>query len=267
MGTVTSRDGTQIAFDQSGDGPPLVIVGAALSDRSDTRKLADLLSDRFTVFNYDRRGRGESGDTQPYAVEREFEDLAAVIEAAGGSADVFGSSSGAVLALRAAAAGVNVRKLVVFEPPFRVDDSTSPLPADYEARLAEFLASDRRGDAVKLFMSKAVGVPGPLLLVMRLIPGMWRKMTAVAHTLPYDHAVVGDTLAGRPLSPSEWATVLAPTLVIDGEKSPPVFRNAVEALVGVLPDATRLTLVKQHHGAVEMAPKVVAAAVGDYLAA
>ena len=185
MPTVISPDGTPIAYEQTGSGPAVILVGSALADRSDTRKLAALLAAQFTVINYDRRGRGDSGDTQPYAVEREIEDLDALIRAAGRAASVFGSSSGAVLALRAAAAGLPIERLALFEPPFRLDLDDGALSADYEARLADLLAAGRRGDAVSLFMSRAVGVPRAGLLFMRLWPGLWAKLTAMAPTLLY----------------------------------------------------------------------------------
>jgi hypothetical protein len=264
METVTSRDGTRIAYERLGAGSPVIIVGAALSDRTDTRRLAGLLADRAAVVNYDRRGRGDSGDTLPYTVEREIEDLAALIDAVGGSASLFGSSSGAVLALRAAAAGLPIRRLAVFEPPFRVDASSPPLPADYEERLAALIAAGRHGDAVRLFMTHAVGVPGPFLLLMRLWPGLWSKLTAMAPTLLYDQAVVGDTLAGRPLSAAEWSGVSVPTLVLDGGKSPPVFRSASSSLASILPDATYRTLPGQNHGAVEASPKAIAEVLAEW---
>ena len=267
MKTATSRDGTTIAYDQTGQGPAVIIVASALADRSGTRKLAALLSEAFTVINYDRRGRGDSGDTQPYAVKREIEDIDALITATGGSAFVFGSSSGAVLALRAAAAGLDIAKLALFEPPFRIDDTAPELPADYEARLTALIAADRRSDAVKLFFSKAVGVPAPLLLLMRFIPGLWSKSMAHAHTLLYDQAVMGDTLAGKPLVAADWAAVRAETIVMDGSKSEAWLRNPVRALVDVLPNATRVTLQDQHHGAVEMAPKAVAAPLIEFFGA
>lgn len=152
----------------------------------------------FTVINYDRRGRGDSGDTGPYAVEREVEDLDALIQAAGGSASVFGSSSGAVLALRAAASGLNITRLAVYEPPFPVDGD--PLPAGFQVQLEQLLAAGRRGGAVKHFMRTDMGVPAVILIFLRLLPGTWGKLTAMAHTLPYEYAVMGDTLAGRPLA-------------------------------------------------------------------
>jgi pimeloyl-ACP methyl ester carboxylesterase len=265
MATVTSRDGTAIAYERSGQGPTVILVAAALSDRSDTRKLAALLAADFTVINYDRRGRGGSGDTQPYAVEREIEDLEALIDASDGStAHVFGSSSGAVLALRAAAAGLAIDKLALFEPPFMLDAGDTSLPADYEARLTEMLRAGRRSDAVKYFMTKAVGVPGPFLLLMRVYPGLWSKMTAMAHTLLYDQAVMGDTVAGLPLRASDWASVRAETLVMDGERSAEHFRIAVKSLVDVLPSARQRTLAGQNHGVVEAAPKAIAPVLREF---
>lgn len=263
--TVTSRDGTTIAYEATGSGPALILVGAALSDRADTRKLAALLTGRYTVYNYDRRGRGGSGDTAPYAVDREIEDLEAVIRAAGGSAAVFGSSSGAVLALRAAAAGLPITKLAIFEPPFRVDGAGKPLPSDLDERINGFLAAGRRSDAVSYFMRTAVGVPGPMLLFMRVWPGLWSKLTGMAHTLPYDQAIMGETLSGRPLSPTTWSTVSAPTLVLDGARSDATFRSAAAATAEVVPNARLQTLDGLNHGAVEMNPMAIAAAVADFL--
>ncbi|MEO8425181.1 MAG: alpha/beta hydrolase, partial [Actinomycetota bacterium] len=156
MNTVTSKDGTTIAFDRYGEGPAIVPVGGAFQHRAidpSTAHLAELLAPQFTVYHYDRRGRGGSGDTAPYAVEREIEDIDALIQEAGGSAFAFGMSSGAVLALEAAAHGLAITKLALYEPPFFVDDSRPPLPADYLERLTDLLANDRRGDAVELFMT------------------------------------------------------------------------------------------------------------------
>ena len=260
---VSSRDGTVIAFDRSGRGPAVVVVASALSDRSDAAKLAGRLSERFTVINYDRRGRGRSGDTKPYAVEREIEDLAALIEAAGGSASVFGSSSGAVLALRAAASGVPMRSLAVFEPPFRVEPSGA-LPEDFAHALEGLVSSGRRGKAVSLFMSREVGVPRPFLLLMRLMPGLWRKLEAMAHTLPYDYAVMGRTTAGQPLDREEWAAVTLPTLVINGGKSPARMRNAAVALADVLPHSRLHTLENQRHSAVVTASKPLVDVLTDF---
>ena len=161
MEQVTSKDGTKIALDRSGEGPPIILVGGAMNTRSfgPNGSLAPLLAERFTVINYDRRGRGDSGDTQPWAVEREIEDIDALIEAAGGSAFVYGISSGAALALEAASRGLAIEKLALYEAPFIVDDSRSPLADDYLARLEGLVASGRRSDAIRLFMREGVGLP------------------------------------------------------------------------------------------------------------
>lgn len=261
---VTSKDGTNIAFEQSGSGPAVVLVASSLADRSDTKRLAALLAPHFTVVNYDRRGRGASGDTAPYAVEREVEDLEALIADAGGSACVFGSSSGAVLALEAAASGVNVNKLAVFEPPFVVDDSGPPQSPEFESRIKQLLAADRRSDAVKFYMSEGIGVPGFVLTFMRLMPGVWSKLKSMAHTIPYDITIMGDTRSGKPLDAAKWSAAKVPTLVMDGGKSGPAQRNAMRALVDVLPNAEYRTIEGQGHAAPVMAPKKVAPLLIDF---
>lgn len=250
MNTLTSKDGTRIAYDQRGSGPPLVLVDGAMCSRKfgPSPSLAPLLAPHFTVFNYDRRGRGDSGDTQPYSVEREIEDLAALVEAAGGSAFVYGSSSGAALAMRAAASGVHARKLVLHEPPYALDDSASPLLPSYRGRITELLADDRRGDAVALFM-KVVGVPGFGVFMMRLMPNVWPKLKAAAHTLPYDFAQLGDT-PGKPLSRElldVMRAVKAPTTMVLGGKSPDWMRNAVETVASAIPGAKLATVPGQNH--------------------
>src|SRR6266508_3880536 len=161
MGAAFSKDGTKITYDKTGQGPALILVAGAFQDRLAMGAYAEPLSKHFTVYNYDRRGRGESGDTQPYAVEREIEDIDGLIEEAGGSARVCGISSGAVLALDAAAAGLSIEKLALYEAPFIVDDSRPPQAEDYVPQLNGFLASGKRGDAVRSFM-REVGLPGIL---------------------------------------------------------------------------------------------------------
>jgi pimeloyl-ACP methyl ester carboxylesterase len=155
-------------------------------------KLAPLLASHFSVFMYDRRGRGSSGDTKPYATERELEDIDALIKEAGGSAFVLGLSSGAALALEAAASGLNITKLAVYEPPFMIDDGGHHARADHQTQLKRFIAAGRRSEAVTYFMRKMVGIPAMFVALMRLMPGVWSKLKAVAHTLPYDAAVMGD---------------------------------------------------------------------------
>lgn len=257
----TSKDGTAIAFDRCGEGPPVILVDGALCSRSfgPMPKLAPLLAQHFTVFTYDRRGRNESDDTAPYAVEREVEDLEALIKEAGGSASVVGLSSGAALALTAAASGLNIRKLALYEPPFMVEDGGHRPPADHQAQLDRMISAGRRGDAVTFFMTKMVGAPAIFAIIMRLMPG-WSKLKAVAHTLPYDAAIMGDfSLPAR-----RAASVSVPTLVIGGGKSPSALRHAVRAVANAIPNAQRCTLEGQTHN---VAPKVLTPVLVEFLAA
>jgi pimeloyl-ACP methyl ester carboxylesterase len=248
MKTAISKDGTSIAYDELGEGPPLILVGGALNTRSfgPNGSLAPLLAERFTVINYDRRGRGASGDTRPWTVEREVEDIDALIEAAGGSAYVYGISSGAALALEAANRGLAIEKLALYEAPFIVDDSRPPLADDYLVRLQGFVDSDRPGDAVRLFIREGVGLPAVVVALMRFMPA-WSKLKAVAHTLPYDAAIVYDYQKGRPLPPEQWSSATMPTLVSAGGKSPDGMRNAMRELADVLPNAKYHTLEGQTH--------------------
>jgi pimeloyl-ACP methyl ester carboxylesterase len=262
--TVRSKDGTTIAYDRTGGGPPLILVDGALCYRASgpSTPLAALLAPHFSVYTYDRRGRGESGDTAPYAVEREIEDLHALVEEAGGSASAVGFSSGAVLALQAASRGVAIEKLALYEPPFIVDDSRDPLPADYVQQLDTLLAADRRGAVLKLFM-RQVGVPAVLIGLMPLMPA-WSKIKPIAHTLKYDAAVMGDTQSGRPLRTERWGTATMPTRVLVGGKSPVWMQNGTHALADGLPNARREVLDGQTH---MVKPKVVAPRLVEFLAA
>ena len=239
MQTVISKDGSRIAYDRYGSGPVVILVGGALGYRKFKRmeELAKLLAARCTVINYDRRGRGDSTEVKPFALEREIEDLAALIEAEGGSASLWGWSSGGALALRAASAAIGVERLSVFEVPFMVTpDAKRPTP-DYGERLDELVAAGDRSGAVKHFMRNAVGVPAPFVALMRLTP-MWRGLKATAHTLPYDWAALGrHTMYGAPLDAEEWASVTVPTLVAYGAKSPAVLQQGSRALAEVLPNA------------------------------
>ncbi|MFE7755913.1 alpha/beta fold hydrolase [Streptomyces sp. NPDC057418] len=262
---VRSDDGTTIAFEQSGRGPAVVLVSSALADRSDTRKLAGILAGHFTVINYDRRGRGASSDGAAYAVEREVQDIAALIAHAGGSASLFGSSSGAVLALRAAAAGLGVDRLVLHEPPFSVTPEAFGPPVGFAGHIDALLAEDRRGEAVKAFMVQAQNMPALMAGSMRLMPRVWRTLTGMAHTLPYDLAVMGDTQQGRPLERRPWCAVKAPVLVLTGSRSPQGFERAARALTEVLPDARHRRLKGLNHGAVVMAPKKIAPEIIGFL--
>jgi len=248
MRTVISKDGTPIAFDQSGQGPALILVAPATATRLTQATLATHLAPHFTVFAYDRRGRGDSSDTAPYAVEREVEDLEVLINEAGGSAFVFGHSSGAVLALEAARLlPGKIEKLAIYEPPFIIDDSRPPVPRDYVSHLNELIAAGRRGEAVEYYMSDALLVPAEMLAQMRNMP-MWPQIEAVAHTIPYDGTIMGDTMSGNPATLRKWASVTVPTLVMVGGASPAFFHNGTQALVGLLPNAVYRTLAGQDHG-------------------
>jgi pimeloyl-ACP methyl ester carboxylesterase len=246
VNTVHSKDGTAIAFDRIGRGSPLILVDGALCSRTmgPCGPLASLLAAHFTVVTYDRRGRGDSGDKAPYAVEREIEDLQALVDEAGGAVAVWGVSSGAVLALEAASRLMGVTKLALYEAPFIVDASRPTTEADWP-RIVEAVAAGRRGDAVKFFL-KSVGLPGIVVALMPLMPA-WSKLKAVAHTLPYDGALVQENQRGRPLPASRWASVTIPTLVMDGGNSPQWMRHANRALANVLPNAMYRTVEGQTH--------------------
>jgi pimeloyl-ACP methyl ester carboxylesterase len=247
VGKVFSKDGTAIAFDRIGNGPPVILIDGALCYRGmgQSGQLAVLLAQHFTVFTYDRRGRGGSGDTAPYAVEREVEDIATLLSEAGGAAFVWGMSSGAVLALEAANRLTGIKKLALYEAPFIVDD-TRPTTEDDWDRISAAVAADRRSDAVKLFL-KSVGVPGFARALMLLMIPMWSKLKAVAHTLPYDGAIVRDNQRGKPLPASRWASVTIPALVMDGGNSPAWMLHANRSLASVLPNAQYRTLKEQTH--------------------
>ena len=241
METVVSKDGTRIAFDRVGAGAPVVLVSGGSTDRSANASLAELLSAHLTVLNYDRRGRGDSGDTPPYAVEREIEDVAAVIEAAGGSAFLYGTSSGAALALEAAAGGLAVTKLALWEPPFVLDERMRP-PADQVERYDEMIAEGRRGDAVEYFMMKVVGMPPEFVAQARAQP-FWGAQEALAHTLAYDARIMGDYSV--PVGRAANATI--PTLVVAGGGDMPWMVESARVLADALPNGEARVLEGQGH--------------------
>jgi pimeloyl-ACP methyl ester carboxylesterase len=244
----TSKDGTRIAFDRSGDGPPIVLVGGALSDRAAAAELAGRLAPHLTAIAFDRRGRGGSGDTAPYAVDREVEDIESLILAVGGPAFLLGHSSGAVLALETARTHPElIARLALYEPPFIVDDSRSLLPGDYVTHLEDLVSQGRRGDAVAFLMTRGVGVPAEIVAGMQEQP-FWSAFEAMAHTLAYDGTIMGDTMGGSPAPLQRWASVRAPALLMDGGASPDWQRHAVRALAQILPDARHVTLEGQSHG-------------------
>ena len=247
MSAAVSTDGTRIGYTRVGSGPPVVLVDGALCHRAfgPLTAVAKELAAAFSVYTYDRRGRGESGSTPPFAPAREIEDLEAVIREAGGSACVCGVSSGAALALDAAARGVPIERLALYEPPFIVDDTRPPI-TDADARqMRQHIDDGEHGAAVAHFM-RMVGVPRMGIMMMRLMP-MWSKLKAVAPTLPHDLAITVPRQAGRPLSSSQWASVTAPTVVIAGGKSPAWMRNGNAALAEVIPGAAHQVLPGQTH--------------------
>ena len=205
-------------------------------------KLAPLLARHFTVYAYDRRGRGQSGDTPPYSPAREVEDLAALIQEAGGSASLLGLSSGGALSLEAAASGLPIRKVVAYEPPY-VDDTGERGGAAHEGQLARLLAAGNRGGAVKYFMKDMVGAPAPMVLMMRLMPWVWRKLEAVAHTLPYDARIMTQFRIPR----ARFASVPVPVLMMNGAKTDPRLREAARTVASVVPGAQYRELEGQTH--------------------
>ncbi|WP_206185115.1 alpha/beta fold hydrolase, partial [Thermoactinospora rubra] len=218
----------------------MIIVDGATAHRAVNplnAEVAQLLGEEFRVYAYDRRGRGDSGDTAPYAVQREVEDLAALIAHAGAPAMVFGWSSGAVLALEAAAAGLPITHLALFEPPCVIDDTRPPLPADYVRRLEARLAEGRPGEAAELFLTAAVGLPADLVAGIRQSPA-WADLEAIAHTLAYDGRLVAATMTGTPLPTGRWDSVTVPVLILYGQGTMPWLITGVRALAGLLPTAT-----------------------------
>jgi len=260
--STTSKDGTIIAYEQLGSGPLVILVPGAMTDRGGTARLAKQLSHHFTVINYDRRGRGKSGDTQPYSAAREVEDIKALIDSGGGSAFVFGWSSGAVLALDAASQlGPSVKKLYLYEPPFIVDDSRPPMPSNLPAEISRLVAQGQRDDAVKLFYTRGMGIPALGVTLMRFLMPGWSKMTGMAHTVPYDLAILDGTQAGKPLPADRWPGIVAPTLVAVGGKSEPFFHSGAKASAHVIPNALYRSLDGLDHGAVLLASKAIATSV------
>ena len=245
MSKVTSKDGTEIAYEKMGQGPELILVDGALTFRSfgPMPELAKLLAANFTVTIYDRRGRGESGDVKPYALEREVEDLNALIDAAGGSAYVYGISSGACLALESAIRlGRKISKLAMYEPPYDSSDDGRQAWKDYRTQLAILLSEDRRGDAVVLFM-QFVGTPNAQIEGMRHAP-VWPMFEAVAPTLVYDAAAVG---LDRQAPVEQAARIAVPALVMNGQLGYPFMLATAKALAKAIPHARLLTLQGQRH--------------------
>jgi alpha-beta hydrolase superfamily lysophospholipase len=249
MSQVTSTDGTPIAYDRQGSGAAVILVGGAFTDRSENAPLAAELAAHFTVYNYDRRGRGQSGDTLPYALERELEDLAALIEVAGGRAHLYGISSGGALALEATAAGLAVDELAVYEVPYSLAEDAPTQQREYLQRLEALLAEGRRGDAAAFFM-RTLGAPEEAIARARSSP-VWPGLEALAHTLVYDAACMGN---GQPPT-ARLATITRPTLVAVGGGSPEsfvggggdFFAQAAEVIAASIPHAQHQVIPGQTH--------------------
>ncbi len=233
--TVTAKDGTSIAYLKTGSGPCVVLVGGAFCDRGFAGDLTGYLAKDFTVVNYDRRGRGDSSDTSPYSIQREIDDLAAVVSATGGSAFAFGVSSGAILLLHAAHADLPLTKLALVEPPF------VPGMTNYADTYTQLCAEGRNGDAVEVFMTKVVGQPAAAVEQARQAP-MWPALEAMAPTLAYDATITGDGTI-----PASFSTITTPTLAIDSDASPDWLRNATQAVAATLPNSDHVTLPGQFH--------------------
>jgi pimeloyl-ACP methyl ester carboxylesterase len=264
MHTVTSADGTQIAYDRYGDGPALILVSGALGYRKfkNFEQIATALSEHCTVINYDRRGRGDSGDAGPLSVQHEVDDLAALIDAVGGRASLWGWSSGGAVALRAAAADIGVEKLLVYETPFKTDPSAKYPTDDYGARLEQLVAAGDRKRAAKHFLRNGCGIPAPFAAVMSTLP-MFKQFAANGHTLMFDYAALGDhNMHGSPLCAEEWASVTCPTLVAYGAKTVSGLKHASQALAKVLPNATLRELPGQNHN---VSPSVITPLLAEFV--
>lgn len=262
--TLISQDGTTIAYEVAGSGPALILVNTTAEDRTALAGLAEALAEDFTVVRYDRRGRGGSGDPQPYDPAREIDDLDALIDVVGGSAALVSGSAGAVLALDAATAlGPKAVGLHLYEPPFIVDDSRPPVPADYVAHQDALVAAGRREEAVEYFFTRALLIPADWLEGFKQDP-TWDAQVGLAHTYAYDGRIVDGLQAGKPLPTDRWDTD-APVLVLVGGDSEPYFRDGADALTDVLPNVIVETLPGQDHAAFWTAPDTVAASIRTFL--
>ncbi|WP_329334420.1 alpha/beta hydrolase [Streptomyces sp. NBC_00663] len=251
-----SQDGTPIAYELGGHGPAVILISGAMSTGGTVAPLAAALSDRFTVLWYDRRGRGESGDTAPYAVAREVEDLGALIEAAGGEACLWGVSSGGALVLEAAASGLPVRKVAVYETPFAdFSEHGSKQRAEYTENLTAALAEGRRGDAVELFL-RLTGMPDEMIQGARQSPA-WPGMEAAAPSLAYDNAVMGDGLVPR----ERLASITVPVLAVAGGASPDWLQEATRAVAEAVPQGSYRNLAGQTH---MVDPNALAPVLAEY---
>ncbi|GAB3832765.1 alpha/beta fold hydrolase [Kribbella italica] len=264
MQTITSTDGTTIAYEKTGSGPAIIVISNVAEDHTGVAGLVKALSEHFTVITFDRRGRGASGDPQPYDPAREIDDIAVLIDVAGGSAALTSGSGGCAITLDAASAlGDKVTGLYLYDPPFLVDDSRPPAPADYVGHVEELIAAGRRSEAVEYMMTEVIGVPTEYLEPMKQDPS-WEDTTRYAHTFAYEGKILRGLLDGKPLPTDRWS-IDAPIAVAVGENSEPYFRTAGDALDALLPNVTVLTLPNQDHGAFWAAPEPISEQIREFL--
>jgi pimeloyl-ACP methyl ester carboxylesterase len=264
---VKSKDGTEIAYDKVGSGPALIVVTGATQFRafdSSLAVLAGLLEDSFTVITYDRRGRGESGNTLPFSPQREIEDIAALVEGpAGGRASIMGYSSGAVVALEAAVAGLPIDKVIMYEPPFVLPDSGfPPPPKDYVEALNRMTASGDK-DAAPAYFMQNVGMPPEAIEGAKQSP-IWPIMQSIGPTIAYDGQFMFDAYYTEDRFPDRWQKATMPVLVVHGDASFPFMPSAADAVAKSLPNASRKVLAGQDHGP---KPDVFAPVIREFLGA
>lgn len=262
---VTSADGTEISYERSGQGPVVILIAQALSDLRDNRRLGALLAASYTVVNYDRRGRGNSSDTGAWDIAREVEDIEALIEAHGGTAVLFGASSGAVLALDAAAAlPEKVVGLIAYDPPVIVDDRRAPVPQDLAEHLEELIRDGRASDAVREFNRVALGAPALMIWAMRAMVGPWRTMVAMAPTTVYDTRLCMGLQDGKPLSTDRWNALRTRSLVLVGSKSEPFMQSGTRELASLI-GAGHTTIEGAHHATPMMKPASLIPSLRSFL--
>lgn len=255
MNQVISKDGTPIAYDRAGSGPAVIVIGGGPVDRSANGSLAELLAEDFTVYNYDRRGRGESGDTAPYSTDREYEDLEALITEAGGSAMAYGTSGGGMIAIEAAARGLPITRLALWEVPYILPGTRPAIPAGYRDEQYAALAEGRHGDMLERFFLDAALMPAEFVAGMKAGP-FWEAMFPTAPALAYDADIAGDFS----LPVARLAAISVPAIVVDGATIPWI-SAAAEAIAAALPDPLRRTLPGQPHN---VDPAAIAPVIAEF---
>lgn len=259
---VISKDGTKLAYSVIGNGLALVLVDGAFCHRKfgANENLPYFLLKGFKVFTYDRRGRNESENTSPYTVEKEVEDLQAIVEIAGGHVFAYGISSGAALVLEAARRGVKFRRILLFEAPFVTDNSRKPIPNEFQETLEQLISDKKMGEAVSYFLKEGVGLNNFIIWIMKLMPA-WKAMKANSATLHYDAKIIEEEGSGKPLQADKWGHIEAPMLVVSGSKSEKWAQNSMKELANILPNANHKTLIGQNH---IVKPDVIAQEIISY---